>query len=51
MNHFKNKYELSSNFQAILLRFLEENEFCPVAGIENKYSDVRVIAITNQNLK
>ncbi len=36
--------EMSSRIQAKLLRFLENGEYRPVGGVENRYADVRIVA-------
>ncbi len=41
---------MSLNFQAKLLRFLQEGSFEPVGGVETRQVDVRVIAATNRDL-
>ncbi len=42
--------ELSLNIQPKLLRFLETGEFRRVGGLNNRKSNVRLIAATNKNL-
>ncbi|MBN1521637.1 MAG: sigma 54-interacting transcriptional regulator [Candidatus Aureabacteria bacterium] len=43
--------DMSLELQTRLLRFLETGELQPVGSNETKYSDVRIIAATNRDLK
>ena len=42
--------DLPLNLQVKLLRAIEDKHFLPVGGVKPVYSDVRIIAATNQNL-
>lgn len=42
--------EMGSRVQAKFLRMLESGEYRPIGGIENKYTDVRIIAAGQTNL-
>jgi two-component system response regulator AtoC len=43
--------ELESGLQAKLLQLLQDGQFCPVGGQEDKQIDARVICATNRNLE
>ncbi len=43
--------DMPLSLQAKVLRFLESREFMRVGGTETRYSDVRLIAATHQNLE
>jgi DNA-binding NtrC family response regulator len=43
--------DLSQENQVKLLRLLQENSYSPLGADEQKYSDARIIAATNKNLK
>jgi two-component system, NtrC family, response regulator AtoC len=43
--------ELESGLQAKLLQVLQDGQFCPVGGQEDKQIDARVICATNRNLE
>ncbi|MGI6395054.1 MAG: sigma-54-dependent transcriptional regulator [bacterium] len=43
--------ETPFEFQTKLLRLLQEREFFPIGGIEKKFFNGRIIALTNKNLK
>ncbi len=43
--------EISLNMQVKLLRAIEGNGYTPIGSTEIKYSDVRIIAATNRDLK
>lgn len=43
--------DMSMTMQVKLLRVLQEGTFFPVGSTESKYSDVRILAATNRNLK
>lgn len=43
--------EMPLSLQTRLLRVLQEGEFTPVGGKEVKYTDVRILAATNRDLK
>jgi two-component system response regulator AtoC len=43
--------ELDSGLQAKLLQLLQDGQFCPVGGQEDKQIDARVICATNRNLE
>lgn len=40
--------DMSVRIQAKLLRFLENGEYRPLGGVENRYADVRIIAAAQQ---
>jgi two-component system response regulator AtoC len=43
--------ELESGLQAKLLQLLQDGQFCPIGGQEDKQIDARVICATNRNLE
>src|SRR5579859_1789838 len=43
--------ELESGLQAKLLQLLQDGQFCPVGGQEDKQIDARVVCATNRNLE
>lgn len=43
--------DMSINLQAKLLRVMQQKEYTPIGGTENRKIDVRIIAATNKNLK
>jgi len=43
--------ELDSGLQAKLLQLLQDGQFCPIGGQEDKQVDARVICATNRNLE
>ena len=42
--------DISAKMQAMLLRFLQNQEFHPVGATKSKRTDVRIVAATNKNL-
>jgi two-component system response regulator AtoC len=43
--------ELDPGLQAKLLQFLQDGQFCPIGGQEDKSIEVRVLCATNRNLE
>jgi two-component system response regulator AtoC len=43
--------ELDPGLQAKLLQFLQDGQFCPIGGQEDKCIEVRVVCATNRNLE
>lgn len=43
--------ELDPGLQAKLLQLLQDGQFCPIGGFEDKQVEVRVICATNRNLE